>query len=392
MVVRLVLGLALTLVVAVVSVRRVLWLYKLIASGQPDAKRAEGLGTRVRTQIVEVFGQQRLLRWSVPGVAHFFTFWGFVILITVYLEAYGALFEEKFHIPLVGQWAVLGFLQDFIAVMVLLSTVAFAILRVQQAPERRARVSRFYGSHTGGAWLILFMIFNVVWTLFAFRGVSSAAGNLPYTGGAYVSIGVGQLFAGLSPTTLFVLETVFLLLHIGVGLSFLVIVLYSKHLHIFVAPVNVSAKRYPKALGPLQPIEHEGRPIDFEDPPEEASFGRGKIEDFTWKGMLDFATCTECGRCQSQCPAWNTGKPLSPKLLVMDAARPHAYAKAPYLLAGGSRDMTGDEVAHRRRRPARTTRLATIHGGRECARLRAAPGRRPCGRRTAGHAGVDCAR
>ncbi|MDT7716722.1 MAG: hypothetical protein QOH09_2714, partial [Pseudonocardiales bacterium] len=59
--------------------------------------------------------------------------------------------------------------------------------------------------------------------------------------------------------------------------------------------------------------------------------GRGKIEDFTWKGMLDFATCTECGRCQSQCPAWNTGKPLSPKLVIMDL-RDHLFAKAPYLI------------------------------------------------------------
>ncbi len=333
MLVRLVLGLALTLVVAVVALRRVRWLYTLIASGQPDAKRADGLGARVWAQVVEVFGQRRLLRWSIPGLAHFFTFWGFLILITVYLEAYGALFVDDFHIPLVGRSPILGFLQDFIAVMVLLSTIAFAIMRVQQAPERRQRASRFYGSHTGGAWLILFMIFNVVWTLFAFRGLSSAAGTLPYDSGAWVSIGLGQLFSGPSPTTLFVLETVFLLLHIAVGLSFLVIVLYSKHLHIFVAPINVSAKRFPKALGPLQPLEHEGTPIDFEDPPEDASFGRGKVEDFTWKGMLDFATCTECGRCQSQCPAWNTGKPLSPKLLIMDL-RDHMFAKAPYMIGG----------------------------------------------------------
>jgi Fe-S oxidoreductase len=76
------------------------------------------------------------------------------------------------------------------------------------------------------------------------------------------------------------------------------------------------------------------RPIDFEDPADDDVFGRGKIEDFTWKGLLDFATCTECGRCQSQCPAWNTAKPLSPKLLIMDL-RDHAFAKAPYLLACG---------------------------------------------------------
>ncbi len=59
--------------------------------------------------------------------------------------------------------------------------------------------------------------------------------------------------------------------------------------------------------------------------------GRGKIEDFTWKGYLDFTTCTECGRCQSQCPAWNTGKPLSPKLVIMNL-RDHLFAKAPYIL------------------------------------------------------------
>jgi Fe-S oxidoreductase len=76
-----------------------------------------------------------------------------------------------------------------------------------------------------------------------------------------------------------------------------------------------------------------GKPIDFEDPGEDDVFGRGKIEDFTWKGMLDMATCTECGRCQSQCPAWNTGKPLSPKLVIMDL-RDHLLAKAPYIIGG----------------------------------------------------------
>jgi Fe-S oxidoreductase len=78
-----------------------------------------------------------------------------------------------------------------------------------------------------------------------------------------------------------------------------------------------------------------GTPIDFEnieDLDEDTSFGVGKVEDFTWKGLLDFTSCTECGRCQSQCPAWNTEKPLSPKLLVM-GLREHAYAKAPALLA-----------------------------------------------------------
>lgn len=120
--------------------------------------------------------------------------------------------------------------------------------------------------------------------------------------------------------------------------------MHSKHLHIFLAPINVTFKRLPDGLGPLLPLEADGKPIDFENPSEDAVFGRGKIEDFTWKGMLDFATCTECGRCQSQCPAWNTGKPLSPKLVIMDL-RDHWMAKAPYIL--GQKDASaGGEAGH----------------------------------------------
>ncbi|MGH3909360.1 MAG: Fe-S oxidoreductase, partial [Pseudonocardiaceae bacterium] len=328
---RLAIGLGLTVLTLVFAGRRVWWLYRLIRSGQPAPGRAENLGERLKAQFTEVFGQQRLLKWTIPGLAHFFTFWGFVVLITVYIEAYGALFDENFAIPLVGHSPVLGFLQDVIALAVLASIIAFAIIRIRQNPERRQRASRFYGSHTGGAWLILFMIFNVVWTLFLFRGTAVTTGTFPYSSGAFASDAAGALLAPLGVGTNEVLETIGLLLHIGVMLAFLIIVLHSKHLHIFVAPINVAAKRMPDGLGPLLPMESGGKEIDFEDPGEDDVFGRGKVEDFTWKGMLDFATCTECGRCQSQCPAWNTGKPLSPKLVIMDL-RDHLFAKAPYLL------------------------------------------------------------
>ncbi len=333
MIARLVIGLAMTLIAVGFSGRRAYWLYRLISAGQPAHDRTDGMSRRIRAQIVEVFGQRRLLKWSVPGLAHFFTFWAFVILITVYIEAYGALFVPDFHIPLIGTWPVLGFLQDFIAAAALISLGVFSVIRLRHDPEREARASRFYGSHTGGAWLILFMIFNVLWTMFFFRGASAALGTFPYSSGAFVSLGVGRLFAGVDPGTLEVLESIGLLLHIGVMLVFTVIIAYSKHLHIFLAPINVSAKRFPKALGPLPAMESGGVKIDFEDPGEDDVFGRGKVEDFTWKGMLDFATCTECGRCQSQCPAWNTGKPLSPKLVIMDL-RDHLLAKAPYLIGG----------------------------------------------------------
>ncbi|HEX5862499.1 MAG TPA: heterodisulfide reductase-related iron-sulfur binding cluster [Nocardioides sp.] len=335
----LIIGLAMTAIALAFAGRRALYLYRLITHGQPAPDRVAGVtgrvGRAVKTQLVEVFGQRKLLKWSVPGAAHFFVFWAFVILGSVYVEAYGALFDHDFHIPLIGEWEVLGFAQDFIAVMCLLGIITFAVLRIQQSPQRLGRRSRFSRSHTGGAWLVLFMIFNVLWTLFFFRSAASALGNLPYDSGAFVSIALGDLIDGLPSGTLEVMERVGLLLHIGVMLVFLIDVLHSKHLHIFLAPLNVLFKRQPVALGAAKPLMNAGRPVtldDIDDLDEDDTLGVGAIEDFSWKGMLDFNTCTECGRCQDQCPAWNTEKPLSPKLLIM-ALRDHAMAKGPYSLA-----------------------------------------------------------
>src|SRR3546814_480984 len=103
--------------------------------------------------------------------------------------------------------------------------------------------------------------------------------------------------------------------------------------HRFTAWFNIWFKRESSggtALGALKPLTSNGKAItldDIDDLDEDSTLGVGSIEDFSWKGILDFTTCTECGRCQSQCPAWNTEKPLSPKLLMM-GLREHAYAKA----------------------------------------------------------------
>jgi Fe-S oxidoreductase len=331
-VLRLVLGLGMTVVALAVAGRRVHYLYRLVSSGQTAPGRLDGIGQRAKDQLREVFGQRKLLTWSVPGVAHFFTFWAFIVLAATILEAYGALFDRDFAIPVIGRWALLGFLEDFFAVAVLLSLATFAVIRLRNAPARKDRASRFYGSHTRAAWVVLFMIFNVIWTLLLLRGAQINTGVFPFQEDgwwAFASKATAEVLEPLGESTNEVLETAGILAQIGVVLGFLVIVVYSKHLHIFIAPLNVLTKREPDGLGPLLPMMAEGKPIDFEnidELDEDTAFGRGKIEDFTWKGMLDFATCTECGRCQSQCPAWNTGKPLSPKLVIMDL-RDHLFAQ-----------------------------------------------------------------
>jgi Fe-S oxidoreductase len=339
---RIIIGVAMTLVAFAVAGRRLMWLSRLIQTGQPSPDRFDGLAQFLRSQVVEVFGQRKLLKWSIPGLAHFFTFWGFVILAATIVEAYGALFNRDFAIPLIGHSPVLGFLEDFFAVAVLVAVATFSVLRIRQAPARQHRASRFYGSHTGAAWVILGMITAVIVTLLFYRAAQINTGHFPYKSGAFASEWLAKALDPLGSTANDVIETVFILAQIGVILGFLVLVVYSKHLHIFLAPLNVAKKRRPDALGPLLPMLSRGKPVDFEDPGEDDIFGVGKVEDFKWSAMLDFATCTECGRCQSECPAWATGKPLSPKLVIMDL-RDHLFAKAPYLLAADGGD--GEENA-----------------------------------------------
>jgi Fe-S oxidoreductase len=363
--VRLIVGLALTVVAAAIALRRLWWLYRLAMAGQPAPERVAALrehpGRGAETQLTEVFGQRKLLRWSVPGAAHFLVFWGFVILILTLIEAYGDLFSRTFAIPGIGHWAFVGFLEDLVSVGVLAGLATFAVIRLRHEPKREGRKSRFDGSHLGAAWLVLAMIFLVIATLLVYRGAQIDTGVFPYRRGAFASQIVGHWLHPLGTGANDVIETVFVLAQLGVVLGFLVLVVYSKHLHIFLAPLNVLFSRRPSGLRGLEPMRSNGKVLDFEEAdPDTDVFGRGKIEDTSWKGLLDMAACTECGRCQSQCPAWATGKPLSPKLLIMDQ-RDHALAKAPWLLAGSDeareqlpdliraeaeRPLVGDEQVH----------------------------------------------
>ncbi len=344
----LILGLLLNAIALPIAGRRVWFLYRVVSSGKPAPDRIAGvtgrLGTALKSQLVEVFGQKKLLKWSVPGAAHFFVFWAFVILGTVYLEAYVILLtrDPGWNWFVFGNWAVLGFIQDFIAVMAVVGIAVFWGIRLRNQPKQLGRRSRFFGSHLGPAYFTLFMIFNVVWTLFLFRGAVEARDmgtGHGYGKAAFVSYLLGKVLPDSTA-----LIGIGLILHIGVMLVFLNFVLNSKHLHIFVAPLNVLFGRRPVALGAVKPLMSEGKPVtldDIEDLDEDATLGVGAITDFSWKGLLDFTTCTECGRCQSQCPAWNTEKPLSPKLLIMNL-RDHALAAAPAVLAG---DGNGPEAA-----------------------------------------------
>jgi Fe-S oxidoreductase len=350
-------GLVLTVVAFAIAGRRLWWLKGLAMSGQPAPERVAAVrehpGRDVTTETTEVIGQRKLLKWTVPGVAHALTFWGFTVLLLTIIETYGDLFSRTFVIPGIGRWEVIGFVEDLFAVGVLAGIITFTVIRLRNDPHREGRASRFFGSHTRAAWVVLGMIFLVIATLLLYRGAQINTGVFPYHHGAFASQEVGHWLHPLGTGVNSVLEVVFLLGQLAVVLVFLAVVVYSKHLHIFLAPVNVLFSRRPNALGALEPMRSNGKVLDFEEAdPDTDVFGLGKIEDFSWKGMLDMGTCTECGRCQSQCPAWATGKPLSPKQVILDL-RDHAFAKAPYLLASSDeeREALPDAVKKEAERP-----------------------------------------
>ena len=344
-VLRIVVGLLMSVVCLGIAGRRVFFLYRLAKAGQPvEPGRHSALGEIAKAELTEVAAQKKLLKWTVPGVAHFFVFWGFVVLLLTVIEGFGAMFYPKFQIPIFGNFAWFGFIEDLFALFCILAVAAFVIIRLREQPKDLGRKSRFFGSHLGPAWFTLIMIFNVVWTLWLARGAQIVANQvntggvdgeqpLQFLKGAFAS----QFFAKLlSPLegghAIHWVEAGATLLALGVLLGFTIFVVHSKHLHIGLSLINGAFARRPRALGATLPVYSGGKKVDFEDPGEDDLMGIGKIEDFTWKGLLDFGTCTECGRCQSQCPAWNTGKPLSPKILIM-GLRDHALDKAPYILA-----------------------------------------------------------
>ena len=331
MAIRIGLGMAVTVVCLAIAGRRFHWISRLIRAGQPAPERLQrDVAKKAEAEVTEVAGQRKLLKWTVPGLAHFFTMWGFTILLFTIVEAYGDLFDPTFHIPGIGTSSVLGFLEDFFATAVLVALGVFTVIRIRNAPQRKERGSRFYGSHTRAAWATLALIFGVISTLLLYRGaqVNTVPRQFPYDWWAFASHSVGSGLSGLGAGVNGTLATTFVVLNIAIITGFLVFVSHSKHLHIFVAPFNVAFSRRPRALGALDKTPD----MDMENVTEDTVFGAALVEHFTWKQMLDFITCTECGRCQSVCPAWNTGKPLSPKLLVMNL-RDNVFSSSARLLA-----------------------------------------------------------
>ncbi|MFM9594733.1 (Fe-S)-binding protein [Streptomyces scabiei] len=347
-------SLVLTVVGVALIARAVAQIYRFVKLGQPvpAGSRTDDPKARTITLAREFLGHTRMNRWGIVGFAHWFVAIGFLTLPPTLAQAYGQLFQADWTLPVIGGFLPFEMYIEFIGVMTILGILVLIAIRLLSLPSRAGRKSRFAGSKAWQAYFVEYVILIIGLAIYTLRGLEGAIHHVDhYEAGYFASYPLVLAFKDLDPSTLQNLIYLTAMIKIGTSLIWMITVSLNTNMgvawHRFLGFPNIWFKRNADgatALGGLQPMTSAGKPIDFTDPGDDDVFGVSQVEQFSWKGILDFSTCTECGRCQSQCPAWNTGKPLSPKLLIM-SLRDHAHAKAPYLLAGGGKSMEGEEKA-----------------------------------------------
>ena len=283
-------------------------MYRRISAGQSDPARFLNKGERAKAMAKEILLHTRMLRFTGSAIAHWFVMIGFVALLGTLVTAYGQLIDASFVIPFIGTWAPYRYFVLAVAWTTAIGIVALIGIRQATRFFHKSRTSRFLGSKSLKAYYVEATILVVVICVITLDYLEHQY---------YVDATAVQTVAAIK-IWVSVMWFVVISNDLTMGVAW----------HRFLAPFNIFFKRNldsRPALGELPEMISHGKPIDFEDPKEDDVFGIGKGADISWKGLLDMASCTECGRCQSQCPAWHTDKPLSPKLLIM-AMRDHALS------------------------------------------------------------------
>jgi Fe-S oxidoreductase len=275
------------------------------------------VGQRVAALLKVGIGQQKMFKEPVAGLLHALTFWGFLVVQLRALQLFVQAFAWSFHYPEFIQHPF-DLLKDLTEVVVLVAIAGFFWIRLVVRPKRIA--------YSGEALLILGFIAGIMITDFLYEGAHFAAlsrteqGVLGQIAWAPVGHGLAVALAGSGIDTgvLYAIGEANYLIHIAIILTFLNLLPLSKHFHVITSLPNVFLSRLePKgALSFVPAIEQK---LEKEEP-----LGLSRAEDMTWKQVLDLYTCTECGRCEVNCPAWQSGKPLNPKMIILDL-RDHVY-------------------------------------------------------------------
>lgn len=319
---------------------------KVVQIGQSAPDRWRPFFPRFKQMVIEFIAHTRMAKFRTVGWAHWLVMVGFLLGAIVWFEAYGQTFNPEFHWPIFGNWAIYHLVDEILGLGTVIGITTLIVIRQLNHPRLPIRLSRFGGSDFKAAYFVeTVVLIEGLGMIFVKAGKIATYGHAnPWTD--FFTMNLAKLLPASA-----MMVAIFAFIKLMSGMIWLYIVgrniTWGVAWHRFSAFFNIYFKREDDgtvALGAAKPMMSAGKALTMDNvDPDTDTLGAGQIEDFSWKGWLDFTTCTECGRCQSQCPAWNTGKPLSPKLLIM-SLRDHGYAKAPYLLAGGRKDMGGDEI------------------------------------------------
>ena len=315
------------LVLLAVRVRHLIGIYK---SRQPDPTRSNNKIARTKNMVKEVLLHTKMLKFTGSGIAHWFVMVGFGALFGTLVTAYVQILNPEWALPLIGHFAPYEFFTELIA---LLTGVGIVTLIGIRQVTRFRMLNRFSGSGMGKAYYVEATILLIVFYVIALRGLEGAlAGETQWNWHYAISWPAVSVFSSMSVASLESAIAIVATLKIVTSMAWFIVIASNLTMgvawHRFLAFFNIFYKRNidKPALGALPEMLSKGKPVNFEDPAEDDVFGIGTRGDISWKGLLDMTSCTECGRCQSQCPAWHTDKPLSPKLLIM-AMRDHAMSK-----------------------------------------------------------------
>ncbi|HSA56991.1 MAG TPA: heterodisulfide reductase-related iron-sulfur binding cluster [Gemmatimonadaceae bacterium] len=299
-------------------------LYRFLRIGR-DVSRTDDIGTRLRNVLLIGIAQRKILRDRVAGPLHALVFWGFIVLTLGSIEILvngvfpSFSYERLLSAPLYAPFLLS---QELFALFVL---VAVSVLLYRRIVVKPARLQGD-NVHSGDAILILSMIGALMVTLilaYAFDRIIEPRHAMALQP---VSSPVAMLLGWISPGAAAVGHEVSWWTHALLILIFLNYLPYSKHLHVIVSLPNTffSNTSGPGPIGAMPPMDLEA---------ETEQFGAADVEHLTWKNLLDGYACTECGRCTAACPANITGKPLSPRKIVIDTRERLAEA-APSIVGG----------------------------------------------------------
>ncbi|MBI8990224.1 heterodisulfide reductase-related iron-sulfur binding cluster [Corynebacterium meridianum] len=312
-------------------------LFRLVRAGQPLPGRADRPARRVGTLFREVVLHSELARKPAIAAAHWLVMVGFLIGFVLWFEAYIQTFRPRGGWPIVSEWGIYHLADELLGI----GTVAGIcfLIGARLHTGTRERMSRFYGSNARAAHFVEGVVLIEGLGMIAVKSAKIATYDdiHPHLWSDFLTMHIAQLLPASA-----VMVSVFALIKLLSGTIWLFVVgrqlswgvAWHRITAFFTIFLQRNADGAP-ALGALAPMVSRGETVTLDSvdelDPDTDPIGTGTLRDASWKMLLDATTCTDCGRCQEQCPAWNTAKPLSPKLLMTDI-RDAMVTNSPYLL------------------------------------------------------------